>query len=268
MYHEIDEEMSKDMKKFTPFDKGIKLVTKPSDIDEYDDDPGVLRAQLSCGHVIDPETLTDCCKAQLNDGKTEFRCPLCKRKWPYEEVRKLAKLTSDEQLSFEEQLGTNTAKKIVDFRDCPGCGTFIERSDLSNLCVECSVCTMNSGRIYEFCWRCERVWKGPRPRADRCGNVGCKRSDQELLRDCPMVTLRSVVYRGTNDCVQCPAIRACPSCGVLIEHNEGCKIMSCRECKKQFCFICLKSAQECLQSSTHFILCTAGLAPRQMDLVL
>ncbi|RXN31315.1 E3 ubiquitin- ligase RNF19B-like protein [Labeo rohita] len=109
--------MSKDMKKFTPFDKGIKLVSRPSDIDEYDDDPGVLRARLSCGHVIDPETLTDCCRAQLDDGQTEFRCPLCKKKWPYDEVRKLAKLTLEEQLNFEEKLGTNTAKKIVDFRD-------------------------------------------------------------------------------------------------------------------------------------------------------
>ncbi len=52
-----------------------------------------------------------------SQGQTEFRCPLCKKKWPYDEVRKLAKLTLEEQLSFEEKLGTNTAKKIVDFRD-------------------------------------------------------------------------------------------------------------------------------------------------------
>lgn len=148
---------------------------------------------------------------------------------------------------------------------CPDCGTFIERSDVFNLCVECSVCTERTRRIFEFCWQCEREWKGPRPRADQCGNVGCKSADQDLLRDCPMITLSSVVYKDSSVHVQCPAIRACPFCGVLIEHNEGCKIMSCRECKTQFCFACLKSAHECLKTSTHFISCSTGVAPRQKD---
>lgn len=108
--------MSGDAKKFTSFDKGINLVSKPSDLDEYDDDPDVLRAVLSCGHITDPETLTDCCRAQLDDGKTEFKCPLCEKKWPYDEVRKLAKLSDDETLIFEDKVGTNTVKKLVDFR--------------------------------------------------------------------------------------------------------------------------------------------------------
>jgi len=33
--------------------------------DVFDDDPEVVRVQLSCDHVADPMSLTDCCKVQL-----------------------------------------------------------------------------------------------------------------------------------------------------------------------------------------------------------
>ncbi|XP_051975572.1 E3 ubiquitin-protein ligase RNF19A-like [Xyrauchen texanus] len=250
--------MSHNFKQFTPSDTGIKLVNKPSDLDPFDDDPNVLRAELSCGHVVDPMSLTDCCRGQL--GETAFKCPVCHKEWPYEEVRKLAKLSDNERLGFEDVLGTNAVKKLVDMKDCPGCGVFIERVHTTNLAVECSVCTENTGRIYEFCWQCLREWKGPRPSADQCENAGCNIKDQELLNDCTMITLKSVQN------VQCPAIRACPFCGVLIEHIAvGCKIMSCNKCHKEFCFVCLKPAQECLQTATHYVLCTAGVAPKQVE---
>ncbi|XDV53608.1 hypothetical protein PO909_022063 [Leuciscus waleckii] len=249
---------NKENKKFTPFDKGIKLVSKPNDLDDTDDDPSVLRAELSCGHVTDPETLTDCCRAQLKDGQTEFKCPLCDEQWPYDEVRTLAKLTLKEQLSFEEKLGTNTVQKKVDSRDCPGCGTLIERLDKSNLCVQCSVCTVKNRKPFEFCWQCLREWKGLQSRADRCGNVGCT-SDQELLRDCPMISLTSV-----GNGVQCPKVRKCPFCGVLIEHDTtGCNNMKCPKCKKEFCFICLKPGHP--YSSWRFYSSQCTLAPRQTD---
>lgn len=103
-----------------------------------------------------------------------------------------------------------------------------------------------------------REWKGPGPHADRCGNVGCT-DHQKLLKDCPMITLKSVQN------VQCPAIRACISCGILIEHNnKGYKIIQCHGCNNRFCFICLKDADECVKTATHYILCTAGVAPRQV----
>ncbi|KAK2910835.1 hypothetical protein Q8A67_002968 [Cirrhinus molitorella] len=240
-----------DLKKFTPFDKDIKLVSKPNDLDPFDKDLSILRAELSCGHVTDPEALISCCKAQLDYGKTEFKCPLCEEEWPYDEVRKLAKLTIEEQSSFEEQLGTNTVKKKVDFRECPGCGTLIERSDDSNLNVRCSVCTVKTGKAYEFCWQCMREWKEPQLQADRCGNAGCF-IDQKLLRECLMITLENGA--------QCPKIRKCPSCGMLIEHdNTGCNNMECPECENTFCFICLKPEH----NYYNFLPCT--LAPRQLN---
>ncbi|XP_073799295.1 uncharacterized protein [Danio rerio] len=240
-------------KKFTRFNKGIRLVSKPSDLDPYDDGVGVLRAVLSCGHITDPVTLTDCCTAQLKDKNNEFKCPICQKTWPYEEVRKLAKLTLDEQKKFEETLGTNTVKKKFDYRDCPGCGSLIERSDQSNLCVACTVCTSKNRKTFKFCWQCNREWKGPAPRADRCGNVGCKSRDEELL-NCPLISLPYF----TNSTVQCPKVLKYTSCGTLIKHNSTRSYnMECPECCNEFCFICLKDEHN------FYPQCPRTLAPRQ-----
>lgn len=52
-----------------------------------------------------------------------------------------------------------------------------------------------------------------------------------MLRECPE---KKVVE------VSCLSVRACPECGLMIEHMEAFKQMGC-QCG-QFCFICLKMA--------------------------
>ncbi|TRZ03621.1 hypothetical protein DNTS_032847 [Danionella cerebrum] len=208
--------------------------------DMFDDEPNVLRAVLSCGHITDPEALTSCCKVQLLKGDTQFKCPLCKEKWKYEEVKNLAKLTDEEKVDFEDKLGTNTANRIVKMKNCPGCDTFIERRDVGNLCVECSICTHRTGRSYEFCWQCMGKWKGSLGASNRCGNAGCT-SREKVLAECPMIKLS--YFRNID--VQCPLKRACTSCGMLIEHStNGCNNMTCPHCCLEFCFICLKAGHD------------------------
>ncbi len=65
------------------------------------------------------------------------------------------------------------------------------------------------------------------------GNADCSGEDRRLriLRNCPRKKIVGVVG--------CPSLRACVSCGMLIEHVRACKHMHCR-CGKEFCFICLK----------------------------
>ncbi|XP_072531169.1 uncharacterized protein [Salminus brasiliensis] len=249
-------------KQYTLLDKNINLAKRPSDLDPYDDDPDVLRAILSCGHVTSADTLMEFCRVELAKGKTTLKCYLCAKEWLYEEVRRLAKLTPQEQEFFEKTLGKNVSKKHMSCKICPGCGSFIKRADLSNLSVQCTVCCETTGRNYEFCWQCLREWKGPRPRSDRCNNENCTNEDlTRLLQSCKTITLPDV-----RD-IECPAVRACPTCGILNEHNtEGCKNIVCCRCYTEFCFLCLKLTPECLKTSTHFILCSDGVAPRQTSI--
>ncbi|KAH3817102.1 hypothetical protein DPMN_118631 [Dreissena polymorpha] len=62
--------------------------------------------------------------------------------------------------------------------------------------------------------------------------------------------------------VECPAIRACPSCGMLIEHKEACKHMHCR-CSQKFCFICLEKSDSGGQYQCGAWNATCTPAPRQ-----
>jgi hypothetical protein len=38
-----------------------------------------------------------------------------------------------------------------------------------------------------------------------------------------------------------PQYRACVHCMTIIEHREACKHMSCKCCKKSFCWVCLST---------------------------
>ncbi|TRZ04166.1 hypothetical protein DNTS_009553 [Danionella cerebrum] len=224
-------------KRYDPKDTSLKFVARKDEI-TLDDDPSVLRAEMSCGHAVTPESLTGWCRSLLDQGQYKFPCPAltgddarqkCNKEWPYVE--------------------------------CPGCQSFVERANLTNLCVLCTVCKAEKGRSFQFCWQCMRPWKGEAPRSDRCDNPGCTNPDIEKLAKCRDITLPSVAN------VKCPSMRACPTCGNLVEHNTtGCKNIICNRCRVEFCFICLKVTKECLKSARHFTICPGGVAPRQTSI--
>ncbi|XP_023692247.2 potential E3 ubiquitin-protein ligase ariadne-2-like [Paramormyrops kingsleyae] len=243
----------------------FKFVNRRDDI-TLDDDPATLRAEMSCGHAVSPESLTAWCQSLLDQGQYKFTCPAlkdgsnqtCGKEWPYVEVRKMALLTDSEQRHFEETMAALAAANFHEYKSCPGCQSSVERKDLTNLSVRCTVCTVVMGGTYEFCWQCLKQWKGPAPRSDCCKNEGCTNRDLYLLQTCSIAVLLGV---------QCPSIRACPTCGLLIEHKkEGCKNIICIRCKKEFCFICLKLTPECQRTCRYSRLCSDGVAPRQTSM--
>uniref|UniRef100_A0A3Q2VZP3 RBR-type E3 ubiquitin transferase n=1 Tax=Haplochromis burtoni TaxID=8153 RepID=A0A3Q2VZP3_HAPBU len=129
---------------------------------------------------------------------------------------------------------TNWCRRLLD--QCPGCGFAVTRENGSDLNVLCKVCTAVAGRPFEFCWQCLREWKGARPRKDRCDNGGCCNTSLETLEKCPDITLFRV----------CPSVRACPTCGLLLEHSKKyCPSVVCPRCSGTFCFVCLKHSGKC-----------------------
>ncbi|KAL0970198.1 hypothetical protein UPYG_G00238630 [Umbra pygmaea] len=260
-----------DEKSYDPDDRTLTFVKSPDDLDPLDDDyHNSLRAVMSCGHAVSPESLTSWCRSLLDQGQYKFTCPAlkndsrqkCGAELSYQEVRRVAALTSEEMEHFEKTMAASAAAKYFENKSCPRCKTSVARQTLSNLNVHCTVCTADSGQRYEFCWQCLKQWKGPAPRSDHCANDGCTNLDLELLKTCKTITLPQV--KGVDGC---PSIRACPTCGQCVEHDKtGCKNVICPRCHREFCFVCLKLKRECLKTSSPFIACSAGVALRQTSI--
>ncbi|XP_076016581.1 uncharacterized protein LOC143008618 [Genypterus blacodes] len=246
-------------------DSTLQFVDGDDDLDVEYVGYKSLRAAMSCGHAVTPMSLTKYCRWLLDEGRQRFVCPVddCDKEWNYGEVRKMALLTAEERQYFEEKMTLGT-KLYSETKSCPGCKSLVMREDVSNLCVRCTVCSTVNRKSYKFCWQCLREWKGPYPRLDRCDNDGCYDRDLEILKNCKEITFKSV-----RDVTGCPSVRACPTCGFLVQHDTTmCKSITCSRCKVEFCFVCLKLTKECLKlrDTCYFVSCYSGVAPRQTSI--
>ncbi|KAJ3585588.1 hypothetical protein NHX12_014307 [Muraenolepis orangiensis] len=251
-----------DEKKNDPLDATMKKETQ----EEEDEDLVVV---MSCGHTATPGSLTGWCLSVLKQGQCKFTCPAlkpdgnqCGAALSYREVRRVAALTVDEMKLFEERLVHLTVHAMFQIKECPGCRTYVERQNEDNLCFSCPICEESNRPSHQFCWQCLRPWKGPAPRVDRCENPGCVDSDLQLLQTCHLMVLSDV-----SGVEPCPSIRACPTCGMKVEHTGTCcKYIICHRCEVEFCFVCLKVKQQCLQTSSYYRACSSGIAPRQTSI--
>ncbi|KAM6949560.1 uncharacterized protein FYW47_015942 [Aplochiton taeniatus] len=186
----------------------------------------------------------------------------CGEVWTYQEVRRLAVLTTEEIQHFEETMAHLAASEYCEFKPCPQCDTFVERKDLSNLCVQCTVCSAGKQNISQFCWQCLKPWKSSERRSDHCHNDGCVNQDLEILRKC-----QTIAFLQVQGVTNCPCIRACPTCGQRVEHDQtGCKNILCKRCHVEFCFVRLKLKSICSKTSTPYRPCSVDVAPRQLSI--
>lgn len=242
----------------------LKFTDDPDCIDPYSDGP--KRVKMKCGHAVDPNTLTAYCRSLIDRDVFQFTCPAivdgdkekCEKEWDYTEVRLAALLNDAEMQYFESKMSEHAALQYCDLKECPGCRSFVERVELDNLRVHCTICTKKKGNDYDFCWHCLREWTGPMKSSVKCGNESCVHPDLPSIRDAP-----DFVLNGQN----VPNRRACPTCGKVTEHlAEGCKFMLCPRCKNDFCFMCLELKEVCLKSAPQswFGNCGKPVAPKQI----
>ncbi|XP_028285601.1 probable E3 ubiquitin-protein ligase ARI8 [Parambassis ranga] len=246
---------------YDPQDATLTFVEEQDHLDFFCEGFASQRAQMSCGHAVTPASLTSWCQVLLFQGKSRFVCaqPGCDAVWPFEEVCKMALLTPKEKKQFKRSLAYNSYKENFGVQTCPGCMSSVQRKNKSNLRVRCKTCTAKRGRTFEFCWQCLREWKGPQRRSDRCDNDGCYNPALRTLAACPEMTFDHV-----SEVRGCPSVRACPTCGALLEHSrKHCKTIVCPRCTVKFCFVCLKLATKC---DNLYNVCASGVAPRQTSI--
>ncbi|XP_047465499.1 uncharacterized protein DDB_G0292642-like isoform X1 [Mugil cephalus] len=240
---------------YDPRDPTLRFVDGEDDLDFLCEGFKSPRALMSCGHAVTPMSLTKWCDTLLKQGKSRFVCgqPNCNVEWSFKEVCKMALLTPEEKKYFKEILALNYFRENIETKPCPGCTSSVVRAKGSNLLVCCTVCTATRRQPYDFCWQCLREWKGPRTRSDRCDNDGCCNLSLETLKTCPDVVISGVAG--------CPSIRACPTCGSLLEHTKlHCNNVVCPRCSVEFCFVCLETSDECDMD------CLCAVAPRQTSI--
>ena len=227
------------------------------------------RVQMTCGHYVDPNSLTDYCRTLLTEFR-QFSCPAivdgntktCGKIWKYSEVRQKALLSDQECKYYETKMSANAISTYCEMKECPGCQSYIEREDLTNLRVFCVICK-KKGKENDFCWQCLKEWSGPTKSGTKCGRPNCSHPDLPLL-NCDRENEKFSLNGKTV-----PLRRACPTCGKVIEHNrEGCKFIICPRCQEKFCFLCLELQNVCLKSKPEswFQDCAKPVAPKQTSI--
>ncbi|CDW85092.1 probable e3 ubiquitin-protein ligase rnf144a-a [Stylonychia lemnae] len=241
----------------TLFDVDGVSVSFAPDMISYDDSQEA-RAEMPCGHFISKDSMASYLISEAMDSKLSIHCPgvdmqnkKCGAEWDINLCKKIAMLTREENDKLEATMAKTLFYQQIDGRECPFCKTFyIRQKGSKNIRMNCPVCK-SKGKSSEFCYLCLRKWQKKEGVGEGyCGHDQCSGSFKEvsILQVCGVINIQGVG--------QVPSIRACTVCFALIEHNQGCKHMTCKN-KHEFCFICLNPWRGHNNS-------TCAVAPRQV----
>lgn len=180
----------------------------------------------SCGCAFCKTCLRQYCEMSIRDGKVSLiscpdgSCPDIQTKTNFLSPREIKLLVSQELYETYKRFRLNWMIENDPNRTwcpSPNCETicYIKQTKQRNkpLPVFCSTCNKT------FCSSCRRNWHL---------GIDCKKyntQDDVLLNDLS-------------------PIKRCPKCCILIERDEGCAQIMCRNCKHVFCWFCLASLED------------------------
>jgi len=144
-------------------------------------------------------------------------CPSyeCKEIVPQEFFQR--NVTKEQRVRVEEWMTNAFVKLNARIKWCPrsGCEKAVEygKTGMKTVTCECG---------YQFCFGCGNEAHDPAP---------CKAVIEWLKKDNSLILwLRE--NRKLKD------VKNCTNCHEIIEKNQGCKHMTCRNCKHEFCWLC------------------------------
>jgi len=217
----------------------LPLLNSAQQLKNYKDDfvASMCVRYVDCFVAVD--TVNRICEDTLKEGGYTFFCPACKHELTIPVVRHILKdVMTGEELNAVQYRATENFVKRPDtgIRQCQVCGVnwkrdFTKRWPVHRNRLVCNTCSRNKGREVEYCWECLREWRGD---DSKCGYSDCTWEKDQIN------TLQQCDTKKIGNVPGCPIIRACPRCGTLIHHYDGCKHMTCKMCSCDFCFVCLK----------------------------
>eukprot|EP00483_Globobulimina_turgida_P001789 UN01791 len=197
----------------------------------YEDN--IPKAKLPCGCIM----CADCMKWYVNkqidtNAAITLVCgdTSCGKNLDIALAYAVAGLTVEERNNLNARMASHQFERpdsMISYCPQGKCRQFVFRENSASTRIECGVCH----RI--MCWKCKKEFKGKQD--GRCGN--------NLCDDVAHITLL-LAQAKVKDIygVKVTDTRICPNkeCCAVNVHETACKHMTCKNCKHEYCHICLQ----------------------------
>eukprot|EP00456_Euglypha_rotunda_P009057 TRINITY_DN1191_c0_g1_i4.p1 TRINITY_DN1191_c0_g1~~TRINITY_DN1191_c0_g1_i4.p1 ORF type:complete len:530 (+),score=90.38 TRINITY_DN1191_c0_g1_i4:152-1591(+) len=181
-----------------------------------------------CGHRYCLDCWAGWCKASFDKGQecvfTECMFGTAKTKChetlPPEFTKK--QLDTKQQEKFQEWQNVAFVKQSTNVKWCPraGCDKAVEYKKKGMKKVTCAC-------GYSFCFGCGQEDHEPAP----CDGV------KSWLAKCSQ---ESDIFKWLEENKENKDVKNCTKCHIVIEKNQGCMHMTCKNCKHEFCWLCFQ----------------------------